>query len=267
MPGQDQLSLVRQSPLIDGRFTFQDEVPGSSPGRPTTHRPRSQRCRQRAGRARCRLGPRWGRAPIPAGTSSGPSGSAPPGRQARRRPPTVVAPPAEDASHVAGAATSRAACARAHSAAAHEGRSVRRPGLPGRSRGQARPLRPAPTPAARVRHRPPTGQRDFASVARVPASWTVVEPSTARQPPGPPPVPVVTVARPARPGPQRHRLSGRIRTRPDRPGADSRRLDAGRLDTGRVDSGRLDAGRVDRGRPSAGPSGRRSQVTGHRTAG
>jgi hypothetical protein len=37
---------------------------------------------------------------------------------------------------------------------------------------------------------------------RVPASWTVVEPSTARQPPGPPPpVPVVMVARPARPGP------------------------------------------------------------------
>jgi hypothetical protein len=35
-PGQAQLSLVPQSPLIHGRFTFQDEVPGSSPGRPTT---------------------------------------------------------------------------------------------------------------------------------------------------------------------------------------------------------------------------------------
>jgi hypothetical protein len=56
-----------------------DEVPGSSPGRPTTHRRRSERCQQRAGRARCRLGPRWGRTPIPAGTSPGPSGAAHPG--------------------------------------------------------------------------------------------------------------------------------------------------------------------------------------------
>jgi hypothetical protein len=47
-----------------------DEVPGSSPGRPTTHPRRSQRCRQRAGNARCRPGPRWGRTPIPAGTPS-----------------------------------------------------------------------------------------------------------------------------------------------------------------------------------------------------
>src|SRR5215207_3320269 len=28
--------LVRQSPLLRGRFSFQDEVPGSSPARPTT---------------------------------------------------------------------------------------------------------------------------------------------------------------------------------------------------------------------------------------
>jgi hypothetical protein len=35
-PGQARLSLVRQSPLLRGRFSFQDEVPGSSPGRPTT---------------------------------------------------------------------------------------------------------------------------------------------------------------------------------------------------------------------------------------
>jgi hypothetical protein len=35
VPGQAQLSLVRQSPLIHGRFTFQDEVGGSSPPRPT----------------------------------------------------------------------------------------------------------------------------------------------------------------------------------------------------------------------------------------
>jgi hypothetical protein len=68
---------------------------------------------------------------------------------------------------------------------------------------------------------------------------------------GPPPVPVVTVARPARPGPQRHRL---------------RRGD-GRVRTGRTPDGwTLDG--VDSRRPTAGPSGRRRpQVTGHRTAG
>src|SRR5829696_2874939 len=30
-PGQARLSLVRQSPLLRGRFSFQDEVPGSRP--------------------------------------------------------------------------------------------------------------------------------------------------------------------------------------------------------------------------------------------
>jgi hypothetical protein len=63
---------------------------------------------------------------------------------------------------------------------------------------------------------------------------------------------VVTVARPPRPGsptpPPEH---GRRRTRPD----------------GRLDTGRLDTGRVDSRRPTAGPSGGRPQVTGHRTAG
>src|SRR5215216_630070 len=34
-----------------------------------------------------------------------------------------------------------------------------------------------------------------------------------------------------------------------------------------MDSRRLDAGRVDSRRPTAGPAGRRPQVTGHRTAG
>ena len=70
-------AILRKQAL--GQNPDKDEVPGSSPGRPTTYRRRSQRCRQRAGRARCRLGPRWGRTPIPAGTSSGPSGSAHPG--------------------------------------------------------------------------------------------------------------------------------------------------------------------------------------------
>jgi hypothetical protein len=181
-PGQARLS-ARQSLLLRGRFSFQDEVPGSSPGRPTTQRRRSQRCRQRAGNARRQPGPRWGRTPIPAGTSSGPSGAAHPGvrlgddhppwlrpsrgRQPRgrcrrlARPPAPVPtaqPPAAGASHAG------LACLVAQR--------------------QARPLRPAPNPAARVHHRPPTDQRDVGSVAHVPASPTVVEPSTARQPQG-----------------------------------------------------------------------------------
>src|SRR5687768_6664204 len=35
MPGQARLS-VRQTPLVHGRFSFQDEAGGSSPPRPTT---------------------------------------------------------------------------------------------------------------------------------------------------------------------------------------------------------------------------------------
>src|SRR5512133_1224449 len=107
-----------------------------------------------------------------------------------------------------------AACSRAHSAAAREGRSDRRPGLPGRS-GQAWPLRPAP-------NRQPGSATDLpltnATSAASPASQPprpLIEPSPARRPPGSPPVPVVTVARPPRPGPDRHRLRWRRRTRPD----------------------------------------------------
>jgi len=50
-------------------------------------------------------------------------------------------------------------------------------------------------------------------------------------------------------------------------GADSRRLDTARLDTAQLDTGQLDTGRLDSRRPTAGPSGRRPQVTRHRTAG
>jgi hypothetical protein len=56
-----------------------DEVPGSSPGRPTNHHRRLQRCRWQAGSAGCQPGPRWGRSPIPAGTPIGPAGPADPG--------------------------------------------------------------------------------------------------------------------------------------------------------------------------------------------
>jgi hypothetical protein len=117
-------------------------------------------------------------------------------------------------------------------------------------------------PGGPGRHRPPPDQRDFGSVARVPASATVDRAVDGPAATGPPLVPVVTVARSPSPGPQRRRLSmggdGRVRT----DGADTRRLDSAR-----VDSRRLDTGRLDSRRPTAGPSGRPSQVTGHRTAG
>ena len=103
-------------------------------------------------------------------------------------------------------------------------------------------------PAARVRHRPSTDQRDLGSVARVPASWTV---DRAVDGPAAPGASTRSCGhgRPATstwspPPPPEH---GRRRTRPDG------RLDTGRLDTARVDSGRVDSGRVDSSRPTAGP--------------
>jgi hypothetical protein len=110
-----------------------DEVPGSSPGRPTTHRRRSERCRQRAGSARCRLGPRWGRTPIPAGTSSGPSGAAHPAVGLGDDHPPWSRPQPRTAARWRVQPPRAAACSRAHSAAARDGRSPRRPGLLGRS--------------------------------------------------------------------------------------------------------------------------------------
>jgi hypothetical protein len=238
-----------------------DEVPGSSPGRPTTPASQVRALPSASAPARCRLGPRWGRTPIPAGTSPGPSGSAHPAVRLGDDHTAWSSTQPEDGSHAAAAATSRCSLPLVPTAQPPAtGRAARRPGLPGRSAGK-RGRRGPHHPAARVRHRPPTDQRDFGSVARVPASATVVEPSTARQPQGPPPVPMVRVARPPRPGPHRHRLSERRRTRPT-DGADTRRLDTARGDTGQLDTGQLDSSR-----PTAGPSGRRPQVTGHRTAG
>jgi hypothetical protein len=84
-----------------------DEVPGSGPGRPTTYHRRSQRCQPRARNARRQPGPRWGRTPIPAGTSPGPTGAAHPGVRPGDDPPPWSRPQPEDASHPSGAATSR----------------------------------------------------------------------------------------------------------------------------------------------------------------
>jgi hypothetical protein len=111
--------------------------------------------------------------PIPAGTSSGPPG--PPTRPSGSATTTHRgrAPSPRTAATRRMQPPRAAACSRAHSAAARDGRSARRPGLPGSLRGQARPPRARTNPTARVRHRPPTDQLDFGSVARFPASSTV----------------------------------------------------------------------------------------------
>jgi hypothetical protein len=95
-------------------------------------------------------------------------------------------------------------------------RALRTPAWPAWSlSGQARPP-PAPNrrPGS-ASHLQPTNATWAVSPASQPPRPST-EPSTARQPQEPPPVPVVTVARPPRPGSQRHRLSmggdGRVRT-------------------------------------------------------
>jgi hypothetical protein len=155
-----------------------DEVPGSSPGRPTTHRRRSQRCRHPAGSARCRLGPRWGRTPIPAGASSGPCGSAHPGVRLGDDHPPWSRPQPRTAAR--GMRPPRAAaCTRAQRAAARDGRSARRSGLPGRSAGRRGRRGPHPT-------RRPGSATDLpltnATSAASPASRLVDRRSSRRRP-------------------------------------------------------------------------------------
>jgi hypothetical protein len=126
--------------------------------------------------------------------------------------------------------------------------------------GQARPPRPAPNPAVRVATDPPD-QRDFGSVARVSASATVdravdgLAANGASTRPGGQGRPATSTWSPP---PPPEWGDGRVRTDEGRP----RRLDTARMDTGQLDTGQLDSSR-----PTAGPSGRRPQVTGHRTAG
>jgi hypothetical protein len=205
------------------KIADKDEVPGSSPGRPTINRRRSEHCRRRVRSAGCRLGPHV----HPGRHVQWPSGSAHPGvRLGDDHAPWSRTQP-EDGSHAAGAATSHCSL------------------LPCPQHGRRGPH---PDPAARVRHRPPTNQRDFGSIARVPASATIDRAVDGPASTGPPPDPVVTVTRPPRLGPRR--LRGRRRTCPD----------------GRGGRTRLDTGGADSRRPTAGPSGR-PQVTGHRTAG
>jgi hypothetical protein len=146
-----------------------------------------------------------------------------------------------------------AACTRAHSAAVRDRRSARRPGLPGRSAGKRGRHRRTPTrrpgPATAL---PLTNAMSAASPASRPPRPSL-EPSPARQPQGLPPAPVVTVARPPRPGPQRHCLSmggdGRVRT------------DRGRHQT----AGQRTAGRWTGGQQTADRRTRWTTAPGHRT--
>jgi hypothetical protein len=186
-----------------------DEVPGSSPGRPTTHRRRSQRSRQRAGSARCGLGPRWGRTPLPAGTSPGPSGAAHPAVRLGGDHTAWSRTQPEDGSHAAAVATSRCSCPSCPPRSRPR-RALRTPAWPGWSLAGKRGRRgPHPTRRSGSPPTPLTNATSAASPASRPPRPSI-EPSTAWQPTGPPPVPVVRVARPPRPGPHRHRLSGEM---------------------------------------------------------
>src|SRR5215218_3884724 len=115
----------------------------------------------------------------------------PPSRQARRRPHSVVKHPAEDASHAAAAVTSRCSLPLVPTAqppatgAPHAGLAclvAQRASAAAAARTQLGGPGPPPTPL--------TNATSPASPASRPPRPSV-EPSTARQPPGPPPVPVV----------------------------------------------------------------------------
>jgi hypothetical protein len=226
-------------PHSGSRHLADKEVPGSSPGRPTTHYRRSERCRQQAGRVRCRLGPRWGRTPIPAGTSPGPSGAAHPGVRLGHDHPPWSRPQPEDGSH--------AACGHL-----------------------ALRLLPCP-PRRRPRRRGPPPTRRPGSATDLPLTNATAAASPASRPPGPSSSRrrpgshrfLGQVARPRRPGPQRHRLrggDGRVRTDEGRHQTAGHRTrgqqTAGQQTAGRWTAGHQTSGRVDSRRPSAGPPGR-----------
>jgi hypothetical protein len=181
--------------LLNARsISDKDEVPGSSPGRPTSHSRRSQRCRQRAGNARRQPGPHRGRTPSPPARPLAPPG--PPIRTSasattthRGRPPGPRTAATRQARPPRAAARSRA-----HSAAAATGRSARRPGLPGRS--AVKPGRRRPTTRPRSATDTPIGRlasRAASPTSRPPGPST--EPLDGAAAHRPRSVPVVTVAR------------------------------------------------------------------------
>jgi hypothetical protein len=134
---------------------------------------------------------------------------------------------------------------------------LRRPGLPARSSGTRRRAQPGPGP-------PPTPLTNATSQHRPRLGLLGRRPnrSTARQPTGTRPVPVVTGARrsdlgptppPGMGGDGRVRTDGADSSRLDTARADSRRLDAGRVDTRGPDTGRVDSRRPTAGHPDDEP--------------
>jgi hypothetical protein len=243
-------------------FSDQDEVPGSSPGRPTTHHPRSKRCWQQAASACCQPGPRWGRVPI----LTGPSGYAHPGRQAPRPPLTVVATqprrqPRGRCGHLAPQPLPLPSLKPPATGAPHAGLACL---LAQRARAAV------PNPA-RVRHQPPLTNATSQHRPRLGLLGHRPNRSTAAAAHRDSTRPVVTGARRSDLGPTPPPgMGGDGRVRTD--GADTSRLDTARADSRRLDAGtgghqRPDTGRVDSRRPDRRTPGRRTQVTGHRTAG
>src|SRR5829696_4163825 len=184
---------------------------------------------------------------------SGPS--TPDGRPHDHHPPWSPTQP-EDGSHAAGAATSRAARSRDHSAAAATGAPHA-----GLACLVAQPSRAAADALTQPRQGPPptpTDQR--ATSAASPAPGLLgrrPNRSTARQPTGTRPVPVVTGARRTDLGPTPPPgMGGDGRVRTDE--ADTSRLDAGRVDTRR-------AGHRTGGQQTTGPPDTRTTNPGDRT--
>ena len=134
-------------------------------------------------------------------------------------------------------------------------------------RGQARP-RPAPDPAAGSATDLPVTNATWAASAASRPPGPSIEPSTARQPDGPLPVLVVRVARPPRPGPQRHRLSmggdGRVRTDEGRHQTAGHRTDGHRT-AGHRTAGQQPSDRRTSGRPPSGDRTPDGWTAGSRT--
>jgi hypothetical protein len=162
--------LRKQAP---GLNPDKDEVPGSSPGRPTTHSRRSERCRSEPGALAAGLGRAGAARPSPPAPPLAPPG--PPTRTSgsattthRGRAPSRGRQPRGGCSHLV-----LQPCSRAHRAAARDGRSERRPGLPGRSAGKRGRRGPHPTRRPGSASHLPVTNANCGSVARVPGSWTV----------------------------------------------------------------------------------------------
>jgi hypothetical protein len=185
----------------------------------------------------------------------------PPGRQARPRPPTVVAHPAPGRQPRGMRPPHAAACS--VPTAQPPATGAPHAGLACLVAQRANAIAAARTPTRRpgsASHLPSANATWAASPASRPPRPSL-EPSTARQPPGPPPVLVVRVARSPRPGPNATAWvggDGRVRT------GGGRHQTAGQRTAGQRTAGRWMGGQQTTDRRT---SGRPPQVTGHRTAG